>query len=195
MKIKEVIIVEGKYDKIAIKNAVDAAVIETAGFGIFSDKEKLALIRRLAETRGIIVLTDSDGAGFVIRNYLKGAVKGRILHAYIPEIEGKERRKTAPSKENILGVEGMKTDVIQSALLNAGATVLEENGERAENREKITRYDLYEMGLTGGENSAKKRAALLQALSLPKKLGTSSMLEVLNILFTRREFAQYIDNM
>ena len=142
MKIKEVIIVEGKYDKIAIKNAVDAAVIETAGFGIFSAKEKLALIRRLAETRGIIVLTDSDGAGFVIRNYLKGSVKGRVLHAYIPEIAGKERRKTAPSKENILGVEGMKKDVIQSALLNAGATVLDTDGEKEESGKKITRYDL-----------------------------------------------------
>ena len=194
MKIKEVIIVEGKYDKIAIKNAVDAAVVETAGFGIFSDKEKLDLIRRIAQTRGIIILTDSDGAGFVIRNYLKGAVKGRVLHAYIPEIEGKERRKAAPSKENTLGVEGMKKDVILNALLNAGATA-EQEDVRGENGEKITRYALYEMGLTGGKNSAKKRQALLSALSLPKKLGTSAMLEVLNILFTRSEFEEYIENM
>ena len=186
-KIREVIVVEGRYDKNALLQVVDATVVETGGFGVFNDKEKLAFFRRLAESRGIIVLTDSDGAGFVIRNYLKGAIpKEQIKQAYIPDIYGKERRKTAPGKEGKLGVEGMRPEILLQALERAGATF--EDGESAPRGARpITKADLYELGLTGRADSAARRAELLRKLELPEHMTANALLEALNILYTREE--------
>lgn len=190
MKIKEVVIVEGKYDKIAVKSAVDATVIETSGFGIFSDKEKADLVRRLAKKRGIIVLTDSDGAGLVIRNYIRGIVRENVKHGYIPKIEGKEKRKTAPGKENLIGVEGVGKEAIIRALKAAGATI----DDRPEplRDEAVTKTDLYIMGLSGGKESAKKRKKLLTILELPDNISSNAMLEVINALYTKDEFYRLV---
>lgn len=187
--VREVIVVEGRYDKNALKQVVDATVVETGGFGVFNDKERLALLRRLAKERGLIVFTDSDGAGFVIRNFLKGAIpKSQIKHAYIPDIYGKERRKAAPGKEGKLGVEGMKPEILLDALERAGAT-FEDGAGRAE-RTPITKTDLYELGLTGGKDSAARRAALLKKLSLPERMTTNAMLEAVNLLLGREKLMQ-----
>ncbi len=187
ISVKEVIIVEGRYDKNTLSQIIDGTILETEGFGIFSDRQKLALFRRLAEARGLVVLTDSDGAGFVIRNFLKGAIDPKyIKHAYIPDIAGKERRKSAPSKEGKLGVEGMSCEVIEVALKNAGVSVDEASG--AEPAERITKTDLFEAGLSGGKDSNAKRQALLKKLNLPAKLSPNAMLDVLNVLMTREEF-------
>ena len=192
-KISEVIVVEGRYDKNTLSQVVDAAIIETSGFGIFNDKEKQSLLRKMAEKRGLIVLTDSDGAGFVIRNFIKGAVDPKyVKHAYIPELHGKERRKTKASKEGLLGVEGMRPEVIIDALRRAGASV---DGEVSKACGKITKADLYAMGLTGRENSADKRKAVLKKLELPEKLSTDAMLQVLNALYTREEFICFVSNL
>lgn len=187
ISIDEVIIVEGRYDKNTLSQIVDATIIETSGFGVFSDREKLDLIRRMAEARGIIILTDSDGAGFVIRNHLKGAIdSSRVKHAYIPDIEGKEKRKSSPSKEGKLGVEGMSGDVLKNALIRAGATVLEQR--TAETREKITKADMYQFGLSGKADSLRLRRQLLKRLSLPEKLSANAFLDVLNAIMERDEF-------
>lgn len=185
-KVREIIVVEGRYDKNTLSQIVDATVIETAGFGIFSDADKRKLLCRLAEERGLIVLTDSDGAGFVIRNYIKGCVPPEyVKHAYIPEVEGRERRKTAPSKEGMLGVEAMSPKVILDALRAAGATF---EGEQAlSQRGGITKADMYELGLLGKEGSAEKRARLLKQMDLPARLSSGAMLDVLNILTTKEE--------
>lgn len=193
IKVNEVIVVEGRYDKNTLSQMIDGTIIETEGFGIFSDKEKLALFRRLAETRGLVVLTDSDGAGFVIRNYLKGAINPKFVkHAYIPDIEGKERRKSSPSKEGKLGVEGMSREVIVAALSNAGIVL----GESIEEEQvgQITKADLFESGLSGGNSSKGKRQALLRKLDLPAKLSSNAMLDVLNALMTRDEFLELMEN-
>lgn len=185
-KIKEVIVVEGRYDKNALAQVVDATVITLGGFAVFNDREKLAFLRRLAAERGIIVLTDSDGAGFVIRNYLKGALpKDQVKQAYIPDIHGKERRKRHAGKEGKLGVEGMKPDVLLVSLERAGATFLDGEGERAPAKEPITKADLFALGLTGGPDSAAKRQALLRRLDLPEHLTANGMLEALNLLYDR----------
>lgn len=185
LKIKEVILVEGRYDKIALSQAVDAVILEAGGFGIFNDRQKQALLRRLAETRGLIVLTDSDGAGFVIRNFIKSCVDPRYLkQAYIPDVYGKERRKSSPSKEGKLGVEGMRPQVLVEALLRAGASA-EERGTR---EETITKADLYARGLSGREGSAQRRKALLDRLELPERLTADALLDVLNSLMSREEF-------
>lgn len=185
-KIREVIVVEGRYDKNALKQTVDAVVVETRGFGVFNDKERLALLRRLAEERGLILLTDSDGAGFVIRNFLKGAIpKERLKQAYIPDVYGKERRKTAPGREGKLGVEGMPPEVLLQALERAGATF--EDGEAVGERQRITKADLYALGLSGGPDSGRKRAALLKKLGLPERMTANAMLEALNLLYSREE--------
>lgn len=190
-RIREVIVVEGRYDKNTLKQVVDATVVETGGFGVFNDKERLALLRRLAAERGLIVFTDSDGAGFVIRNFLKGAIpKHQIKHAYIPDIYGKERRKNAPGKEGKLGVEGMKSEVLLSALERAGATF--EDGKTQHQHTPVTKTDLYELGLTGGANSAERRAALLKKLSLPERMTTNAMLEAVNLLFDREELFRLV---
>ena len=184
IRIKEAIVVEGRYDKNALSQVVDAVILETSGFGVFKDAERLALLRRLAEQQGLIVLTDSDGAGFVIRNYLKGAIPpGRVKHAYIPDIYGKERRKRAPGREGKLGVEGMKPEVLLQALLRAGATV---EGEELAPRGQLTPADLFTLGLTG-PNSAERRAALLQRLALPEHMSAKALLTVLNALYTPAE--------
>ncbi len=186
IRVREVIVVEGRYDKNALSQIFDAVILETGGFGIFSDREKLALLRRLADARGLVVLTDSDGAGFVIRNYLKGALDpNKVKHAYIPDVSGKEKRKSSPSKEGKLGVEGMKPEVLIEALRRAGATL---DGEAAAPREKITRADLYAAGLSGRPESAAKRRALLKKLALPEKLSSKSLCEVLEVLLGREAF-------
>ena len=191
--VNEVIVVEGRYDKNTLSQIIDGTIIETEGFGIFSDKEKLALFRRLAETRGLVVLTDSDGAGFVIRNYLKGAIDPKyIKHAYIPDVLGKEKRKSSPSKEGKLGVEGMGRDILLSALQKAGVTVSEAACESR--AAPITKTDLFELGLSGGKESREKRLELLGRLSLPARLSPNAMLEVLNALMTREEFFELLRN-
>ncbi len=188
-RIREVIVVEGRYDKNALKQVVEATVVETGGFGVFNDKERLALLRRLAAERGLIILTDSDGAGFVIRNFLKGAIpKDQVKHAYIPDVYGKERRKAAPGKEGKLGVEGMEPRVLLEALERAGGTF--EDGAKAEVRTPITKVDLYDLGLTGRPDSAARRSVLLRRLGLPERMTTNAMLEALNILFSREELLE-----
>ena len=191
--IREVIVVEGRYDKNAVKQVVDATVVETGGFGVFKDRERLALLRRLAAERGLILLTDSDGAGFVIRNFLKGAIpRERLKQAYIPDVYGKERRKAAPGKEGKLGVEGMPPQVLLTALERAGATFSEGGGAVA--RTPITKADLYELGLTGGPDSAQRRADLLRRLGLPERMTANAMLEALNLLYTREGFLEAVDD-
>lgn len=186
MKIREVIVVEGRYDKNTISQVVDATVITLGGFSIFNDKEKLAFLRRLAEERGLILLTDSDGAGFVIRNYLKGALpKEKVKQAYIPDIAGKERRKRHAGKEGKLGVEGMSPQVLLETLRRCGATFLDEENAAGERGEPITKADLFALGLTGGPDSAAKRQALLKKLDLPEHLTANGMLEALNLLYDR----------
>ena len=180
IKIREAIVVEGRYDKNTLSQIVDAPILETSGFGVFKDKKQLAFLRRVAQERGLIVFTDSDGAGFVIRNHLKSAIESQYLkHAYIPDIFGKERRKAAPGKEGKLGVEGMRPEVIIDALRNAGATI---EGESASVPQKITKQDLMALGLSGGENSSEKRLALLKKLDLPEHMSANAMLQALNLL-------------
>ena len=191
-RIREVIVVEGRYDKNALKQVVEATVVETGGFGVFNDKERLELLRRLADERGLILLTDSDGAGFVIRNFLKGAIpREKLKQAYIPDIYGKERRKTAPGKEGKLGVEGMSPQVLLQALERAGASF--EDGETVrEAREPITKMDFYDLGLTGKPDSAVVRQMLLKELNLPEKMTANALLEAVNILYSREEFFAFL---
>ena len=184
-KIQEVIVVEGRYDKNALLQVVDASIFELGGFGIFNDREKTALLRRLAETRGIILFTDPDGAGFVIRNRLKGAIPtGRVLHAYVPDVYGKEKRKRKAGKEGKLGVEGMPPEVLLEALRRAGAQA----EDSPEPPDPITKTDLYLAGLSGGADSAARRRTLQQELGLPEHLGSAGLLQALNLLMTREEF-------
>ena len=183
--VKEVIVVEGRYDKNTLSQVVDAVIVETSGFGIFNDRQKQKLLRRMAETRGLIVLTDSDGAGFVIRNFIKGCVPPeQVKHAYIPDISGKERRKASPSREGKLGVEGMRPEIILEALRRAGATIDGEETRRA----AITKADLYARGLSGGQGSAQRRAELLRSLELPERLTADGLLDVLNATMTKEAF-------
>ena len=185
LKIREAIVVEGRYDKNTLSQIVDAPILETSGFGIFKDKKQMELLRKVAKLRGLIVFTDSDGAGFVIRNHLKSAIDGRFLkHAYIPDIPGKERRKSAPGKEGKLGVEGMSPEIILQALRRAGATI---EGENAPSRNSITKQDLMELGLSGGANSAEKRRKLLRKLDLPEHMSANAMLQALNLLYSLEE--------
>ena len=185
-RIREVIIVEGRYDKNALSQVVDAVILTTEGFGVFRDKEKLAYFRRLAEKRGVILLTDPDGAGFVIRNHLKGALPPeQVKQAYVPDVTGKERRKKKGGKEGKLGVEGMSPDVLLEALRRCGATF--EGEEAARQSAGITRADLMDKGLIG-PGSVPRRAALLQTLQLPEHLTTAGLLDALNLLLTREEF-------
>lgn len=185
--VREVIVVEGRYDKNALSQVVDAVIIETSGFGIFNDAEKRKLLQTMAEARGLIVLTDSDGAGFVIRNYIKGCVDPKLVkHAYIPDIYGKERRKSAPSREGKLGVEGMKPQVLLDALIRAGATFDDEENKKTAPR--ISKADMYAHGLSGREGSAEKRAQLIKQLGLPERLTADGLLDVLNATMSREEF-------
>ena len=192
IRVREAIVVEGRYDKAALANAVDAVIVDTAGFGIFSDREKLALLRRLARARGLVVLTDSDGGGFLIRSFLKSAVDPALVkHAYIPEIYGKERRKRSPSKEGKLGVEAMSPQVLEAALRRAGATV---DGASAPGGcvPRLTKAELYALGLSGREGSAARRASVKKALDLPSGLSANALLEVLNVLCTREDLARIL---
>lgn len=190
IKIREAIVVEGRYDKNTLAQIVDAPILQTNGFGIMKDKAQLSLLRRVAEIRGLIVLTDSDGAGFVIRNFLKSAIPaGRLKHAYIPDLYGKERRKAAPGKEGKLGVEGMRPEVIVEALRNAGATI--EDGVSLVSHQ-ITKQDLVELGLSGGANSSQKRLALLKRLHLPEHMGSNAMLQALNLLMSLSQLKEAV---
>ena len=185
VKIKEAIVVEGRYDKNTLSQILDAPILETSGFGIFKDKQQMALLRRIAETRGLIVFTDSDGAGFVIRNHIKSAIPGKYLkHAYIPDIPGKEKRKAAPGKEGKLGVEGMSREIILEALRRSGATV---EGEESSSFHQITKQDLMDLGLSGSADASQKRLALLKKLNLPEHLSPNAMLQALNLLLTLEE--------
>ncbi len=187
IKIQEAVIVEGKYDKIKLSNFIDGLIITTDGFGIFKNKEKQALIRHLADTRGILIMTDSDGAGFVIRNFLKGVVpQNKIKHAYIPDIQGKEKRKDKPSKEGTLGVEGIPEDILCNAISRSGAHCQLTEG-RAKAPQEITKADLFEYGLTGGENSSQMRDKLKKELKLPHNLTSNSLLAILNCIMTKEE--------
>ena len=188
IRVDEVIVVEGKYDKIKLSSFIDGVIIETNGFGVFKDRETKELIRKLAMKKGIIVLTDSDAAGFKIRNYVKNiAGTDRVKHAYIPDILGKESRKRVASAENKLGVEGMPREAIEKALHTAQAVVTQEQGESA-----ITKIDLYEDGLYGGEGSREMRSALLRELGLPQHLSANMMPQVLNCLMTKAEYKELI---
>lgn len=185
-RIKEAIVVEGRYDKNTLSQVVDATILETAGFGVFKDSEKLSLLRRIAQKQGLIVLTDSDGAGFVIRNYLKGSIDPMLVkHAYIPDREGKERRKRTAGKEGKLGVEGMRPDVLLDALRRAGATFLDEDAPVSHN--VMTKADLFSLGLTGCPDSAARRSTLLKHLDLPEHLTPNALLDVLSALYTKEE--------
>lgn len=182
VKIKEAILVEGRYDKNTLSQIVDAPILETNGFGIFKDKQQMDLLRAVAESRGLIVFTDSDGAGFVIRNHVKSAIPGKYLkHAYIPDIVGKERRKSAPGKEGKLGVEGMRPEIILDALRRCGATL---EGEQTQPGSEITKQDLMALGLSGGPDSSARRLALLKKLNLPERMSANAMLQALNLLYT-----------
>lgn len=188
ISIRETIVVEGRYDVNKLKQLVDATIIETRGFGIFKDADKLEMLRQIASKTGLIILTDSDGAGFVIRNYLKGALpSNRVKHAYIPDVFGKERRKANHSKEGKLGVEGMQKEVIYKALKNAGATFLDGECTERASKNPITKGDLYALGLIGGTNSKERRLRLLEQLHLPQYLSTNALIEYLNIVSNRDE--------
>lgn len=185
VKIREAIVVEGRYDKNTLSQVVDAPIFETNGFGIRKDKARMDLLRRVAERRGLIVFTDSDGAGFVIRNFLKGAIPAKYLkHAYIPDIPGKERRKSAPGKEGKLGVEGMTPEILLACLKRAGATIL---GEDTPAEQPITKQDLFELGLSGGANASEKRKKLMKKLALPEHLSPNGLVQALSLLYTREE--------
>ncbi len=191
ISVKEAIIVEGRYDKIKLSSIVDTPIIETGGFRVFKDKEKQNLIRNIAKKRGILILTDSDSAGFVIRNFLKGIVpENEIKNAYIPQLKGKEKRKAEPSKEGLLGVEGLSEAFLVKAIQNSGATVLNEN--KPEVRAEITKGDLYELGLSGRANSAVMRDKLLKKLELPTYLTTNALVSALNCLYSLEELKEII---
>ena len=184
--IAETIIVEGRYDKNSLSQYIDANIIETSGFGIFKSPETAELIRLLAKKTGVIVLTDSDGAGFVIRNYIKSSVsEGRVLHAYIPEIPGKERRKVRPGAEGLLGVEGTDRETVIKALRDCGASI--DGAHQARLEPPVTKTELYELGLCGGKSSAEARDRLKKKLGFPAKLSTNALLDVLNAVYSRDE--------
>ena len=193
VKIKEAILVEGRYDKNTLSQIVDAPILETNGFGIFKDKKQMALLRQVAEKRGLIVFTDADGAGFVIRNHVKSAIPGKFLkHAYTPDVFGKERRKDKAGKEGKLGVEGMKPEIILEALRKAGATI---EGEDIPALNAITKQDMMDLGLSGGADSSAKRLALLKKLNLPEHMSANALLQALNLLYTLEELTTIVENL
>lgn len=193
VSIREAILVEGKYDKNTLSQIVDAPILVSGGFGILKDKEQLDLLRRVARERGLIVFTDSDGAGFVIRNFLKGAIEGKYLkHAYIPDIPGKERRKTAPGREGKLGVEGMTPEILLDALRRAGATM---DGAAQTPKAEFTKRDLMEWGLSGGKNAGDMRKKLLRRLGFPEHMSANAMLQALNLLYKREELMGILEEL
>lgn len=194
IKIKEAVIVEGRYDKIRLDSLIDGLIITTDGFGIFKDKEKMQMLRRLAETRGLLIITDSDSAGFVIRNHLKSCIPAKyIKHAYIPDVFGKEHRKASYSKEGKIGVEGMTTPVLVEALQRAGVVYDSTESEPVERKEdrKITRQDFFRMGLSGAANSSALRTELIRELGLPAHMTTNALLGVINDYMTWVQFAAF----
>ena len=194
LKIKEAVIVEGKYDKQRLQEFIDAPIITTSGFRVFKDKEKQELIRKLSKERGLLVMTDSDSAGFVIRNFLKGIVPdSQIKHCYIPQIKGKEKRKDAPSKEGLLGVEGLSINVLREALIKSGVDVGQ--GSKLPQKELISKSDMFEMGLSGRDNSAHLRQQLMGELGLPTYLSANALLEVINSLYTKQEILDKLKSM
>lgn len=193
VKIRQAIVVEGRYDKNTLAQIVDAPIFETSGFGIMKDKAQLSLLRRVARERGLIVFTDSDGGGFVIRNFLKSAIPGEYLfHAYIPDIYGKEKRKAAPGKEGKLGVEGMTPEVILNALKRSGAEIVDVD---AATKGGITKQDLCVLGLSGGKDSAEKRKNLLAKLELPEHMSANALLQALNIFYTLDELKEIVSQL
>lgn len=193
MRVKEAIIVEGRCDKAKLSGLVEGTIVETGGFGIFRDGEKMALIRRLAATVGVIIFTDSDGAGFVIRRRLSQCLPpGQVKHAYIPDIFGKERRKARPSKEGKLGVEGMDPALLRDCLLRAGATV-DQGGQEAR-APALTKADLWDLGLSGGPESASLRQRVQKVLGLPERLSANGLLQALNALYNREEALTQLKN-
>lgn len=192
VKIRQAIVVEGRYDKNTLSQIVDAPILETSGFGIMNNRENLKLLRRVAQERGLIIFTDSDGAGFMIRNYLKSAIEPKyLLHAYIPDVYGKEKRKNAPGKEGKLGVEGMPPEVILDCLRRCGATF--EDEKSSVYKEQITKLDLFNMGLSGNPDSRAKRQKLLKMLDFPEHMSSNAMLQALNLLYTKDEFYRIAD--
>ena len=190
--LREAVIVEGRYDKIRLAEFLSSPIIETGGFRVFKDKEKQALIRQIAAKRGILIMTDVDAAGFVIRGFLRGIVpEDQIKHAYIPTEKGKERRKASPSKEGLLGVEGIDRESLLRSIRSSGAVIL---GEETSGRGEITKGDFYDYGLTGREESAKLREEILRRLGLPKYLTTNAMIAAINCLFTKEEFESYLNS-
>ena len=193
MRIREAIVVEGRYDKNTLSQIVDTLILETSGFGIFKNPEQMALLRKAAERRGLIVLTDSDGAGFVIRNRIKSSISQQyIKHAYIPDVYGKEKRKKRGGKEGKLGVEGMPPQVLEQVLRRAGATFLEEDGSQPHTSAGLTKADFFALGLTGGEDSAARRLELLKKLELPEHMSTNALLAVLNSCYNREELEEIL---
>lgn len=194
LKIKEAVIVEGKYDKMKLKGLIDAPIIATNGFRVFKDKEKQNLIRRTANARGVLIMTDSDSAGFVIRNFLKGSVpKEKIKNCYIPQIKGREKRKDTPSCQGFLGVEGVDDSVIIEAVKKSGATVLDDSVKPDNKENEITKALFYELGLTGRENSKELRLKLLKSENLPTYMTTNAMIEAFNCLYTAQEFVEKVN--
>lgn len=193
LRIREAIVVEGRYDKNTLSQLVDTLILETAGFGIFKNEEQMALLRRVAAKRGLIVFTDPDGAGFLVRNRLKSAIPNEQLkHAYVPDVFGKERRKARAGKEGKLGVEGMSPEVLLQALRRAGATVLDEN-EAEQKTVQLSKADLMELGLAGGVGSELRRKALLRALELPEHMSANGLLQVINTCCTQKELEQALE--
>lgn len=196
LHIREAIVVEGRYDKNTLSQVVDTLILETGGFQIFKDPEKMALLDRAARRRGLIVLTDSDGAGFVIRNRIKGTIPARYLkHAYIPDVYGKERRKRQPGREGKLGVEGMPPQVLEEVLRRAGATFLDGDGLAGRSGPALTKADLFAAGLSGGAGSAEKRQALLRRLELPEHMSANALLAVLNGCYSREEAEEILKDL
>ena len=190
IRLRQAVIVEGKYDKIKLENILDALILTTDGFGIFKDKEKQAFLRRLAREQGLIILTDSDSAGFLIRNFLQSSIPpSQLTHVYIPDLFGKEKRKAAPGKEGKLGVEGVSEQVLLDAFARAGVTASQSEQPAAS---KLTTADLYALGLSGTPNSGQRRKALLQKLALPERLSTTALLRVLNEYVPRAAFDQAV---
>ena len=191
IKVDRIIIVEGKYDKIKLSSMIDGIIIETEGFGIFKDKDKQKLIRKLAESKGIVILTDSDSAGFVIRNFITSIVpKEYITNVYIPDIYGKEKRKESASKEGKLGVEGVSVEILKDAFNKAGIGTSQSKARG----KKITLNDFFDDGLTGGAESKKKRTALLKSLDLPERMSTKAMLDILNTFITYDEYKRLVES-
>ena len=197
IRLQETVIVEGRYDKIQLSGLIESPIIETGGFRVFKDKEKQRLIRKVAQRRGILVMTDVDSAGFVIRNFLRGIVDSEnILHAYIPTVKGKEKRKPEASKEGILGVEGIDRDKLLDSIRQSGAHILNDVESFAENRSslrsEITKMDFFDYGLNGCENAAQHREEVLSSLGLPRYLTVNAMVAAINCLFTKDEFENYL---